>query len=323
MRLAQDNLDEAEQRQVGLCCSPVLDYAAPKVIQSLEAKGISPFSDLQLNPDDYRLSHSSYSIYHWINQVYEAEIAFELGFQDTDVFYRGITPIMRKNVPLEYCEWLLAHGASITNMVPLIGQIHPSGDPVTLLQTCPKIAVAHYLMYIAGSAWCTPPYDEIRGTVIRLVNRIGSFQADHVCQCGCTDKEQGCSALSIFLRTVLSDLDGMMEILLQPSLIEELKNSAVQGSSFANITIRLLAFKILEIRHTCCDKILSYCLKTRGSPLRSVLESHIEDFPYIRAEDELLLEELEELVAEFQSQFYREEQSLSSFIESYLAKRMV
>ncbi|KAI2602754.1 hypothetical protein GGR54DRAFT_623220 [Hypoxylon sp. NC1633] len=300
-QIAQVELLEAERHQLGVDNSSVLDHAAPEVIRRLNARGVFPFSETTLDLEDYRFSPPSHrsessSIYHVIRTMPMAAIAFELGFGDTDVFYEGTTPIMKDSLPLQYHEWFLDHGARSTHLVPW--PIHASPEQ-TLPTTLPQWTVAHShmrgLVYFWGTRWW-------KDSAIHLFDRFMCLDIGDRCECSCSDPE-GCSPLTVFLKHL-----STAQIF---EFVEFLETKEATTSRIADTVIRVLTFVALEIRHTCCETIYS-----------GEIDSYGDDFPYIREEDEELLDELEDLVAEFKDQYHSVEQPLSCFLEVHWKERI-
>ncbi|KAI1803979.1 hypothetical protein F4811DRAFT_307473 [Daldinia bambusicola] len=228
----------------------------------------------------------------------------------------GRTPIMREDISIVYRRWLADHGASITNMMPWVNQTPTSDDLDARTQAFSRVTVAHYLMYTLGSIRKAHPNRLYRDVTTSLVHKVCSIEAGDSCQCGRAGTE-GCTPLSIFFRSFYRFFppstysrgipsDGNMTKLQKPTILPL--------STIGNTLIRVATFESLRIRHTCCHQILGQY------PI--ITENYGDDFPDIRAEDEQLLEELEELVAEFQEEFHLGKHSLPNFITGRLSKRM-
>lgn len=302
MEMARRELCEAELYDIGIHDSSILDHAARRVIQKLEAKGVRPYKELQLDSYDYRLSPISdepetSSLYHDLDDMSGIQIAFNLGFKDIDVFYHNRTPVMTPFLGMEIYEWYLDHGVVITNLVP----------PVPSTTHQPRWTVAHKIMSEL-TLGCFRSKDEVD----RLILKLGSLGMGDGCNCGCSDREDGCSPLKIFVTAAVRAFGPNIWTIFPAKLQieslwpETIDNLASISSATANMVIRAYTFQALEIRHTCCAAY-------RWEP---------EDFSYIREEDESLLKELEELVAEFEDNFHSQEQPLSRFMEGYFKERM-
>lgn len=303
MEIARHELCETEMSDISFCNSSVLDHSAPKVIRKLEARGIFPSQELQLDPRSIRLSPLSYgfessSIYHVLRRVSSMEIAFRLGFRDIDVFYQSETPVMRKSLPLDCCEWFLDHGASITNLMP-------SAPNLAYSEKIPLWTVAHSIMSRVER------YSESEDLRDRLVLKLCGLDIGDGCDCGCSDSEGGCSPLKVFLASRRRYSPPIPDDLSQ--FIKVIDTHASTSPTIAGTIIRACTFEALEILHTCCATV--YFPPNARS-------DYGEDFPHIRDEDEQLLEELEHLVAGFKDHFHPEEQSLSQFMGGYWKDRM-
>ncbi|OTA58806.1 hypothetical protein K449DRAFT_436298 [Hypoxylon sp. EC38] len=302
IQLAESHLRVDEKRQIDLSNSLVLDSLAPNIIQNLEAKGISPFSELQLNPNDYRLSPpsnttGSKSIYHQIRDTYVANIAFDLGFRDIDASYNGRSPIMSQHLSLDYSEWLLIHGANSMNLVPWrdvsLSEKHSSSK-------LPQWTVAHHLMAKAG-AHCSMYGNDDIPIMTSLINRFSGFQIGDNCECGCCDLEEGCSPLAVFLSAYSVEHDRQKKDYGWGMFAYHYKRGDT-GSYLRGVGTQ------------------AYMLRDNIS--RGDLKAYSEDFCHIRDEDESLLEELEELVAEFKGEYQSQGLTLSSFLGGYWTERM-
>ncbi|KAI0172687.1 hypothetical protein GGR52DRAFT_591192 [Hypoxylon sp. FL1284] len=288
------------------------NHAAYKIIRKLEARGIYPFKELGLHPHDYRLSRRFHSkpgsIYHDLRNIDGLNMAFEMGFRDIDEFYCGFTPIMNYNCSPKVYEWFFDHGASVTNLIPCSCNSGFVGDAAHA--HIPAWTVAHHIM------------DRISHrihdlTINRLILRLGSMDLGDGCNCGCSGFEGGCNPLVVFLhgsRYLREDCWNKTRVLSRFlswfSQVATIFEPATLPTAHA--IIRVCTFEALEIRHTCCirkDELVSW-------------EETSEDFSHIRDEDSFLLEELEELMAEFKEFFQPREQALSQFMESYWMERM-
>ncbi|KAI1774782.1 hypothetical protein F4818DRAFT_418914 [Hypoxylon cercidicola] len=330
MILAQTQFLGVELEQLGLLNSSVLDHSAPEVIRKLEAKGISVFTELGVEPGDYRLSppsshNESSSIYHDVTYHEDiSTIVFDLGFRDIDTYYEGRTPIMNCYNDVEYGEWLLDHGASATNLVPWKT---PAG--FLGLQELPRWTVAHHLM--VTTAWNTSFDFRIDVTlsksvgIFRLATRFSDLQVGDGCDCGCSDVGKGCVPLTTFFNSALlllgentpSSHTLIAEIC---KLVEALELEGHLSLVAADTIIRVITFNALEIRHTCCAT-----LDTRGR-IGFIPRSYGEDFLEIQKEDKSLLDELEKLIVvfngQFREQFHGQGQSIFHFVEGYWKERM-
>ncbi|KAI1779065.1 hypothetical protein F4818DRAFT_238270 [Hypoxylon cercidicola] len=294
--IARRELSEADCHNIGIRESSVLDHAAPKVIRKLEARGVCPSKELQLDLDDYRLSpqsdgSESSSLYHDLHDTSAMEIAFKLGFRDSDVFYQAETPVMRKFLRFRYYEWFLDHGVDITNLVPLRVESAPTVQ-------IPDWTVAHHIMSQAGT------YGDRINTYDRLLLKLGNLDLGDSCECACSELEGGCSPLKVFLIPQMRYLGPILDNLWH--LIKDFDACGPMPPTAAVAVIRVCTFEVLGIRHTCC---------ATGS-------CYNEDFSHIRDEDESLLVELEELMADFKDRFHFKEQSLSQFMKGYWKDRM-
>ncbi|KAI0006865.1 hypothetical protein F4779DRAFT_547263 [Xylariaceae sp. FL0662B] len=312
--------------------SPVLDSRAREAVSALEERGISPSKLFGLHPDDYRLGDRTLkSIYHMIKDTFYAEVAFDLGFHDIDADSNGQTPLMTQRpglVPknghllldIEYCEWLIDHGATYTKHVPY-ETCHrmPASFNRSIL---PQRTIAHEFLTEQG---IYVPMD----LSIDWLCLLGRLPIGDGCVCGCSGFSQGCYPLTAYLNGLLRTnwatksredrvtwiCDNVADLIIRDG----------ECTLLAEIIIRALTFHFLDLRHTCCTTLDDWICIDEGFSPRSdldILEHHGEDHCEIWDEDEDLLNKLEDLVAEFIFHFSQDALSLSAFIQGYWTMRM-
>lgn len=349
--IARRELSESEYLELGLCNSSVLDYAAPEVISKLEARAISPYREWRLHPNDYRLSPSANapwgtsSIYHEISTADTAQIAFDLGFRDIDAVYKGRTPVMQKQNTLEYCGWLIFHGASPTNLVPWVDYDGPS--KLTVDNGLPRHIVAHTLMWKIGKEFDRICHHTVRHSIngallssclsrfnppgCDLIRKLCVLQVGDGCECACSEQEEGCSPLLLFLNwsymvAKFGQEREELTIWIHEHLLADASSESALHIAFT--AIRALTFHALNIRHTCCTMIPQkwgyyHMFKWTFAHFDlKQIKSITDDFPHIRKEDESLLDEFEELMDELKEEFCSGAYTLSDFLKGYWRKRL-
>ncbi|KAI1212000.1 uncharacterized protein F4807DRAFT_417216 [Annulohypoxylon truncatum] len=341
-----------EKQQVGLHSSFVLDHAASNIIQKLESRGISPFREFQLDQYDYRLQprgpHGSGSIYHDLfannfipisNSRLKADIAFDLGFRDIDTFYDQMTPVMLPHLPSDLSEWFVAHGANTTHLVPYNWYVYDLEERLpqrtfrhSVRSELPRHTISHRLMKRVGEAlaqYCDDlEVPECLSYMISLTSRFSTLQTGDGCQCGCCGPE-GCIPFKLILGRTFSFLrDNMMESICDvldcvfsiPGTLEIIDPAPPVASAI----IRALTFEALEMRHTCCETIFDefHEFDDRKS-FDEFFESYGDDFLDIHDEDKTLLDELDDIVAEFMDEFHSQGRPLLKFLRGHWMDRMV
>ncbi|KAI0384961.1 hypothetical protein F5Y04DRAFT_202201 [Hypomontagnella monticulosa] len=301
------------------------DHGAHNEIRALKAKGIIPFCDFQLHQDGNHVSLPPYhpgagSIYHLIESVDVANVAFNLGFTDFDTYRNGIAPVMQHYAHLEYPEWLLDHGASPMCLMDFTS--HFKQSPSDIL---PRLTAAHLIMRYTAHYHDLSISDRSSDLEIPLLRRLGNMQVGDDCTCRCSN-HGGCTPLAVFIKELCRcrrDKSVMKAITRRiGSLICE--NVATSLSATANQVIRVLTFEALEVRHTCCQTVDTWHDEgrwTKRHPLEG-WRSYGEDFADIRDEDELLLNEVDELVSEFEDKFHSSGYSLADFLGGYWRERI-
>ncbi|KAI1079822.1 hypothetical protein F5B20DRAFT_153848 [Whalleya microplaca] len=315
------------------CDSPVLDSKARKAVTNLEERGIYPTKLFRIHPDDYRLGDLSLnSIYHIINDTFYAELAFDLGFRDIDTDSNGETALTAQRpglVPkngqllldIEYCQWLVNHGASHTRHVPYQASHRvPASFNHDIL---PQRTVAHELLTEQGNY---VPMD----ISVDWVCLLGKLPIGDGCVCGCSGFSQGCYPLTAYLNGLLktnwvskSQEDRILWIC---DNITDLIVCGDEYTLFAETIIRVLTFHFLDLRHTCCTTLDDWMCTDKEACSRSdldILEHYGEDHYEVWDEDEDMLNKLECLVMEFMDHLPEEGLPLSTFIRGHWTTRML
>lgn len=313
-----------EKHELGLCDSSVLDAKCAGLICRLEQKGVFPFRLFGLEPGDYRLGPPSSptrssTIYHLIFNDIFAELAFNMGFRDIDLYYGGCTPLLKSSSSayfthsFEYAQWLINHGASVSNIVPY-DDYH--GDYAKYLSpTCwrklPQRRVWHILFRVVTR--CALPRDLYDPRLLSLCLNSERDATDGCC-CGCLTPSKGCTPLAVYLNGVYTR-HPYGSLLPNEFICSQIVPLVGSSQEVAKTVIRVLTFHELQIRHTCC-MTLSF------RPSVTEAETYGEDFPNLREEDEHSLEQLEELMVEFMDQFLQDGDSLAEFIEGPWTEKM-
>ncbi|KAI5924150.1 hypothetical protein F4810DRAFT_665922 [Camillea tinctor] len=318
--LAQTHLREEDQHRNGIWDTKILDAKASKIVAILEDKGISPYSLFGIRPGDYRLSSrhartESVAIYHDLNSKHAAQLAFEMGFQDVDVPFHGLTPLMIKGSgsrpAWDFCLWLIDRGADCTRPFPLDFYYRKTSPrygkdcPPRSLEPIPKRTMAHQLSRPNRNLRVKGEENSFRLLQVSLL----SLESGDGCNCGCSSSSRGCSMLTMYLnefhdvgfiryhtleyiQNCLSFVTSIADDSGSPALVEDV--------------IRALTFHRLRIRHTCCSTVYwkSFILD----------DEYGDDFAELRDEDHDHLVQLEELVAESMDEFTQYGGSLESFI---------
>lgn len=240
-------------------------------------------------------------MYHIIDSAPVAQLAFDLGFIDIDtVDGEGFTPLMQQpratnnHLWSAYTDWLIAHGANVSRLMPYATGIANAKGEVP-----PAHTVAHRVLSILATA---PPRNT---TTERLLESLSVVSVGDECVCGCADPSIGCTPSSIFLRTAVIGF-GNRELTNFPSKLEP----HIRPIRF-QLIIRLLTFERLELRHTCCNHFESYGASEYG-----------DDFAELRDEDSITLQRLDQLVGEFTSLFEESGLDVATFVQTMWNDRM-
>lgn len=259
--------------------------------------------------DNVLSSFGEDSVYHWIDTISSAKIAHSLGFDDVDsVNDQGLTPLAKQSeaadingkwaVDPEYLTWLVEQGASLEHLCSHSNR--SPGQP-------PNPTITHRIMARAAKRTIKRKY-YLRDW-FPLLTYAGQMTTCDGCECGCAEPGAGCSPLSVFLRQVSNTCRaflGWAEHEIVARLAVDFGAHEALMQSMARPLIRLLAFRALEIRHTCCNELI---LKARPADVDE------ENFAELRSEDAALLRRLEEVVGELNASYDRSGLSVFAFLK--------
>ncbi|KAJ9149793.1 hypothetical protein NKR23_g4090 [Pleurostoma richardsiae] len=207
----------------GLPAGQLADAQIPAMLDLLREEGAS------VPPLLIEQFEKWWPIYHEINDVRTADIAYHLGFRDVNGHnWEGKPPIATTHRP-PYAAWLLDHGASLT-------------EPILKPKDPRDLVAAHLVSYM------TPVYDEFIKEVCKVLNSGASLQTSDGCSCKCTP--EGCYPLTFFLSDFLEHKPSRLADPL--ALLERTKIDLTTSSWVAVHYIRFSTFEALEMVHTCC-----------------------------------------------------------------------
>ncbi|KAI6088781.1 hypothetical protein F4821DRAFT_82068 [Hypoxylon rubiginosum] len=335
-----------ETKLSGRYDSPVLDMRAGEAIADLERRGIFPFQQYNLQPDDYRLgSRGGATIYHSVHDHRIAEKAFELGFRDVDGVFNGQTPLLvtiEKNPRMTpYVNWLIAHGSSYTSRL-----FYTNTHINTLLHR----TISHMLLEQLALSVHSYLQDGLdpEGACLDNLRLLSKVSIGDGCTCSCSKSSDGCYPMTIFISTFLKVYLGSRSKYAQDIhsyyrkgviwICEKLLNFVAKKDKFDIITEAILRgltfdyFTLLHllhtsiptelhgIRHTCCICLSPYYY-VRYKDIKPS-QDELETYGGYHEKDHVLLRKLDELVVEFTEQFSLVPYPLSEFIENCWFPRM-
>lgn len=300
---------------------------------------------------DYLQTIRPGSIYHyqWMS-VNLAESLFQAGFDHTNVYHLGFSPLMTANLlksvesPLELVNWFVNHGANLDDPIP---------DSACNRQPSSKFKahgfrLIHLVSYAIGYIAYSPRTLRDEQVCFQEGLQILNHPVRDSCNCFCA--RDGCSPASVFAR-------GMWE---QEKEWRSRKNwashiiggfrSGVDYFPFFGIAretpgpivseiIRLSTFTRLGMKHTCC-RYIHRCYGEEGDHPVSVDEywhaadaiidgefqlvqiTEDDEIAEIQDEDKHLVARLDSLVEEFDAKFEELGQSLVEFFYGYWSERM-
>ncbi|KAL2140702.1 hypothetical protein VTI28DRAFT_3487 [Corynascus sepedonium] len=282
-KLALDHLTTAEAEQLGLLSPAVLDGHAWQALQLLQQRRVHIPAALNLGVLNKRRPRSVYG--RLKNPTY-AEIFFQHGFYDTDVWREEYNSedvgVPGSQLPLAYIEWLDNHGADaiLARLVPL-----PNGCGVFTAHATFHAVGLHLGNALVTSLANSPWMERLQSALLR------PDLADD-CQCACS--VESCTPLTFLLKGMCKlagclmpeTSNGILNCLI---IIFELFGTRLEMHHHL-ACLRFLTFQALGIPHTCCGVFLE---RDRFST---------EEAQDIRNEHAFELELLEELLKELEGE---------------------
>ncbi|GAW12985.1 hypothetical protein ANO14919_023610 [Xylariales sp. No.14919] len=330
--------------------SSLLDYEAACAVKKLQAIGLDPYIMFGLTRGDYRLGSSlsrPHSIFHMIDRVDHAQIAFDLGFRDVDALSEKGTPLSQRIIldkypsTSEYWMWLIDHGADYTRELPWI--IEDGAQRLDNTVELPRYSILHSIFRSPGYYHMYSGGDLLGRSVSSILGSpclpylAGSSLYDG-CSCACLSNSRGCSPVTIFFNQLAratssgnfdgfydvekaidafsSDIDAISWAIDTFSMAIGAFSRAIEHSTLIEAVIRCITFDRLGIRHTCCASI-----KIRD--LYKLPADYGSDFDELREEDEDRVNQLNQLVANFMDQYNASDVSITDFINGPWAEQIL
>ena len=295
-RLAMQHLPLSEVDDLVSEEGIVLDARAEDVIERLQYHGVEIPAALNVGEQHGR------SIYHFLSNVEQANIFFDLGFRDVDIpDIRGHPPLTETAPfpPLSYSPWLVEHGAELSHR---IRSEHHLSSSYKVKNTATS---AHHVLRYIGFRFrhnlksrfsntifdygAVTDDDEAKiDSIIRLHSHILPVDERDECDCRCC--YDGCSPLLWMLQSVFRDIRSATSLETSLFISLYLKTFGFSmGLKYHMDALRWATFEVLCIQHTCC---FNY-----WRPHRRLLD--IDNIKEIVEEQADLLQILEKLVGEF------------------------
>lgn len=261
-------------------------------------------------------------VYHWIGSTpFIVQDLLDAGFHQTNTDFGGYTPLMalpyyRNSLAwnLEMVSWYEDHGADLHAPIPL-----PRSHTCTSYgeETALVYPIGHRISYVLCSSMAKERSPDLSEKHLATVSKLLRDELTDPCLCYCTT--DGCTSASKYAcgfkhQFHIRRLD--LEIELAERAISDSDNHAV-----ALGLIRVMTFKMLGMRHTCCsyawavnfEHIIEY-------GLLCLMDS--EEVAEIQEEDRYLAKLLETLMVEFEMKLLEMGLSLSKFLKEYWWPRM-
>ncbi|KAK8001711.1 hypothetical protein PG991_013933 [Apiospora marii] len=234
--LALVYLPKAQIESLGVSTTTVLDANVVAVIVKLRALKVqlSPVTEILYR--DYTCATAGGSIYHYIQNVNDAELAWDLGFRDVTALDKdGRVPTV-KTGNISYIHWLYAHGVDMFS--PCCWGTEETGVGTT---------VAHYVASLAGPELSNGHHQSKVGhTVAELAPIIFSDVTD-CCECRCS-QQGGCSPMLCGLKEAFRESENVLDVCEQ--FLNAFPDRLDLGLAMA--VTRLITFEAFSLPHSCC-----------------------------------------------------------------------
>lgn len=306
---------------------------------------------------DYLQTIRPGSIYHyqWMS-VNLAESLFRVGFDHTNVYHLGFSPLMTANLlklrdfpgndsmALELVNWFMNHGANLDDPIP---------DSACNRQPSSKFnahgfRLIHLVSYAMGHIASRPRALGYEQVCFQKGLQILNHLVRDSCNCFCA--RGGCSPASVFARGMWEQEKDWRSSKNWGSHIIGGFRSGINYFPFFGIAretlgsivseiIRLSTFTRLGMKHTCCSYI-HRCYGEEGEypdflgedwhaadaiidgEFQLVQITEDDEIAEIQDEDKHLVARLDSLVEEFDAKFEELGQSLVEFFYGYWSERM-
>ena len=296
--LALANLSSTEAERLGLSAEAVLDSMAPEVLELLRRRGVRVPDALQLgyaavSPDDSGSPPSIWSVYSALTNVFDADLFFRLGFQNTELtgeLYAGYN--YRWMADLQYLQWLREHG---TNILTLRLKSFDTGKG--------SVVSGHYTFWTVGrrigasSSYRLHRKRLVLSELTEAAKVAGSLDIPDGCLCRCSPG--GCTPFGYLLKGIdfhsyrSTPSEHAVRMANALSVYLQAASAALEPKHHA-AALRALTFSALNIRHTCCQFHYGF------SPF--FVQFSPEEVKELEEEQAYELVLLEELLKEFEGQ---------------------
>ncbi|KAK4147439.1 uncharacterized protein C8A04DRAFT_8919, partial [Dichotomopilus funicola] len=278
-QLALCNLPDTDADRLGLRRDTVLDSHATEVACLLEGRGVHIPAALAIalptatrNDEDY-----SAHIYHLISNINDAQLFFQCGFRDTNIWVTT-DPSKRPAfafLDLPYLRWLHNHGAD-----PLF-RILSFEDGRAFTST-------HFIFWKIGET-IYESRPELDFQSLEWAQQLQFPDIADNCQCRCA--AEGCTPL-IYLLKGLSLPNGVRRSCIRTSDVF-LNNMAsvtdellrISGGNFGHrhlmALLRFATHAMLDLPHTCCnprDRYYSAPCRFSAEDADEIYQEHVPEF---------------------------------------------
>lgn len=319
-KLAESCLPEDELPALDAPETTVCDMNAARICAALIARGKTVDPTLMVG--------SFYvSVYHRTRRLRVMDELLKVGFENFDTPNElGETPLMEvygsyngRWEGVERMLWLLSKGADITRNLPM------SNAKTAHLITIQIVSFLLAILEVQAPEDIPTCWAHWENKVYKHRKELFPYPSIiDGCQCACCP--HGCSIISVALRQVLR-WDYSFQVS-EPSywlrrLLCFIIGCLDIGPTMSRSVIRSLTFDALGLKHTCCIEI--DCVSwSRHRKTADEMEGRDEDeLAEIREESVSVIEELEQLMLEFEATFAQLGLPLIEFLEGHWHTRMV
>ncbi|KAK8067261.1 hypothetical protein PG997_014008 [Apiospora hydei] len=233
--LALQYLPETWIESLGVSSSVVLDANVVALVETLQALKIQLSPELEGLHREYTYATSGGSIYHYVQNVVDAEIVWDLGFRDVSALDKHGRSAISKTRDVPYIGWLRAHGVDVFATWP-VG-----------LKQAGNTTITHYVASVIMAEIAQEGHNANDRTSIGQLAPVLFSEIHDGCGCRCANGH-GCSPLLSGLKAACRTTAGLEDI--YDAFIESF--AAHINLEVAKAVTRLFTFEALSLPHTCC-----------------------------------------------------------------------
>ncbi|KAK6853114.1 hypothetical protein PG995_009926 [Apiospora arundinis] len=221
---------------LGLSSMAIPDTNVVAIIENLQAIKVQIPPTIEGLHQEYTRTSPGGSIYHYIQNVEDAELVWNLGFCDVLALDMTGRPAISKTRDIPYIGWLYAHG------VDMFLPWHRSSEQAVMGTTDAHYAASLILPEVLRQCH----NDDAQSSIVQLAPILFADVYD-CCECLCS-QQGGCSPLLSGLKAACKESASLTEA--YDSLSDSFAD--FMDLDVARAMTRLFTFETLSLPHTCC-----------------------------------------------------------------------